>query len=204
MAKISAKILLPLIVFLFTLSLGSYSAPNESQPVINEQEGDQICVEADINDYPPVKMNPTQREMTGVSPGVKKEANPEGDIEYPLYAPDQDGDSMEGSNKYVIHYLRAELPPAGSVWSVTLYDQKRFMVASKIHRFGKLDNQNLKHNDDGSIDIYIQSDSPGADKESNWLPSPAKDKLGITMRLYLPRGGTLVGRWVPLTVRKVQ
>lgn len=204
MEKISAKILLPLIVFLFTFLLGSYCAPNEKETVIDEQEGDETRVEACINIYSPVKIDPTPQVMVSVARAVKKEASQADDLEYPLFAPDQDGAPLEGSNKYVIHYSRAELPPAGAVWSIVLYDKKNYMVAHKIHRFGKVDNLNLKHNNDGSLDIYIQSDSPGADKESNWLPSPAKGKIGITMRLYMPRNGTLAGRWLSLSVRKVQ
>ena len=61
-----------------------------------------------------------------------------------------------------------------------------------------------QYNADGSLDIHIQPESPGKDKESNWLPSPAKGApIGVTMRLYSPKPQALDGRWVPPAIRKV-
>ena len=62
----------------------------------------------------------------------------------------------------------------------------------------------MKFNADGSLDIYIQHQSPGADKESNWLPSPPSGKLGLTMRLYAPQAPALDGRWNPPAIEKVK
>jgi hypothetical protein len=85
-----------------------------------------------------------------------------------------------------------------------MYDEEGFQVANPINRFAIGDRDDLKRNADGSIDIYIQSASPGPDKESNWLPSPAKGKLGITMRLYAPKAQVLDGSWNPPPIKKVQ
>lgn len=75
--------------------------------------------------------------------------------------------------------------------------------ANAIDRYAIGDRDDLKHNADGSLDIYIQRESPGADKESNWLPAAA-GPLGITMRLYAPKAQVLDGRWAPPPVMKVQ
>jgi hypothetical protein len=102
-----------------------------------------------------------------------------------------------------MHFSKEELPPVGAFWSITMYDHEGFQVANQLNRFAIGDRDELKFNGDGSLDIYIQSDSPGAEKESNWLPSPAKGTLGITMRLYAPKPEALDGRWNPPAVKKV-
>ncbi len=86
---------------------------------------------------------------------------------------------------------------------ITMYDEEGFQVANKLNRFAIGDRDELKYNADGSLDIYIQNELPGAEKDSNWLPSPAKGTLGVTMRLYAPKAQVLDGRWAPPAVKKV-
>jgi hypothetical protein len=131
-------------------------------------------------------------------------ANQPEDAVYPLNVGDADGQPMEGASKYAIHFTKEDLPPVGAFWSITMYDEEGFQVANKLNRFAIGDRDELKFNTDGSLDVYIQSDTPGTDKESNWLPSPAKGKLGVTMRLYAPKAPVLDGRWAPPAVKKVQ
>lgn len=131
-------------------------------------------------------------------------ANQPEDAVYPMNFADAEGKPMDGANAYVIHFAKGDLPPVGAFWSITMYDQEGFQVANVLNRFAIGDRDNLKFNADGSLDIYIQPDSPGADKESNWLPSTAKGKLGITMRLYAPRLEVLDGRWAPPAVKRVK
>ena len=78
-----------------------------------------------------------------------------------------------------------------------------FQVANKLNRFALGDRDPLKAAPDGSLTIYIQPDSPGPDKEANWLPAPAKGPLGVTMRLYAPSAAIVEGSWVPPPVVKV-
>ena len=130
-------------------------------------------------------------------------ANQPMDAIYPLLATDADGKVLEGGNNYLLHFNKEELPPVGAFWSVTMYDAEGFQVANPLNRFAIGDRDALKYNGDGSLDIYIQHASPGTDKESNWLPSPAQGTLGITMRLYAPKAPALDGRWNPPAVKRV-
>lgn len=129
-------------------------------------------------------------------------ANQPDDAIYPLLLSDADGKPLTGDNKYVLHFSKEELPPVGAFWSLTMYDDAGFQVANPINRFAIGDRDPLKFNPDGSLDIYIQHDSPGADKEPNWLPSPASGTLGVTMRLYAPAPQALDGQWNPPPVKR--
>src|SRR5262249_27032038 len=93
--------------------------------------------------------------------------------------------SYTGSKKYVMHFSKGRLPPVKGFWSLTMYDKDYFFVQNPINRQSIRASQNLKSNADGSVDLYIQHESPGADKESNWLPAP-KDKFILMLRLYWP------------------
>lgn len=131
-------------------------------------------------------------------------ANQPEDAIYPLNVGDADGKPMMGDQKYVLRFTKNELPPAGAFWSVTMYDAQGFQVANSLSRFAIGDRDALKFNADGSLDLYIQSSSPGADKETNWLPSPKSGPLGVTMRLYAPKPQALDGRWNPPAIKRVQ
>lgn len=131
-------------------------------------------------------------------------ANQPEDAVYPINIADADGNPMEGTDKYVMHFAKEELPPAEAFWSLTMYDEEGFQVANPLNRFSIGDRDELKYNADGSLDIYIQSDSPGKDKESNWLPSPAQGLISVTMRLYAPKVMALDGRWAPPAIKRVQ
>jgi hypothetical protein len=104
--------------------------------------------------------------------------------------PTSEGPSLTGSytgeKKYVMHFPKGELPPVNGFWSLTMYDKDYFFVKNPINRQSISARQDLKENADGSVDLYIQHESPGADKESNWLPAP-KDKFILMMRLYWPK-----------------
>ncbi|RHW78053.1 DUF1254 domain-containing protein [Colwellia sp. RSH04] len=121
---------------------------------------------------------------------------------YPLLLADADGEKLVGTNNYKIHFKKDEIPPVDAFWSITMYDHEGFQVANELNRFAIGDRDELVYNKDGSLDIYIQAKSPGKDKESNWLPSPDKGELGVTMRLYAPKPQALNGRWVPPAVHK--
>jgi hypothetical protein len=129
-------------------------------------------------------------------------ANQPEDAVYPLCLTDAEGKALNGANKYALHFAKEELPPVGAFWSITMYDEQGFQVANPLNRFAIGDRDQLKFNPDGSLDLYLQNESPGADKESNWLPSPASGTLGVTMRLYAPKAQILDGRWNPPAVKR--
>lgn len=130
-------------------------------------------------------------------------ANQPDDAIYPLNIVDAGGQPVMGEHNYVLHFNKDELPPADAFWSLTMYDAEGFQVANPINRFAIGDRDALKYNADGSLDLYIQNANPGPDKESNWLPTPASGKLGLTLRLYAPKAAALDGRWNPPPIKRV-
>ena len=130
-------------------------------------------------------------------------ANQPEDAIYPLNFADAHGKPLVGEHKYVLHFSKEELPPVDAFWSVTMYDAAGFQVANSLNRFAIGGRDDLKYNADGSLDLYLQNENPGSDKESNWLPSPSTGTLGVTMRLYAPKAQALDGRWNPPAIRRV-
>ena len=121
------------------------------------------------------------------------------DAVYPTSLKSASGDDYSGANKYTIHFPKGQLPPTRGFWSITMYDANYFFVANPINRYSISARQNLKANADGSVDLYIQKDSPGADKEANWLPAPA-GKFILMMRMYWPDESPpsiIDGTWTP-------
>jgi hypothetical protein len=109
---------------------------------------------------------------------------------YPARRTDSDGQTLDGSkNNYTLTFPSGQLPPVNAFWSVTMYDGKsQLLIENPINRY--LINSpmlpTMKTNADGSLTLYIQNKSPGADKESNWLPAP-NDTIYLVMRLYWPK-----------------
>jgi hypothetical protein len=132
-------------------------------------------------------------------------ANRPQDAVYPTSLKDAEDRAYDGADKYVMHLAKGELPPVEGFWSVTMYNAGYFFVANPINRYSISPRQNLKSNPDGSVDLYIQKDSPGADKESNWLPAPA-GKFLLMLRMYWPDENApsiLDGTWTIPPVKKV-
>jgi hypothetical protein len=115
---------------------------------------------------------------------------------YPGVFKDTDGKLLDGSSgKYTLTFPKGKTPPVDAFWSVTVYDaKKRLMVENPINRYKIGSADKLKTGSDGSTTIYIQADSPGKDKESNWLPAP-KAGFYMLMRMYLPKIEVLNGQY---------
>ncbi|MGH6803963.1 MAG: DUF1254 domain-containing protein [Methyloceanibacter sp.] len=129
---------------------------------------------------------------------------------YPLLATDSDGNKPDTStNRYTLTFPDGGLPPVNAFWSVTMYDGKtQLLIENPINRY--LINSpmlpDLKKNADGSITLYIQKDSPGAEKESNWLPAPDGPAY-VVMRLYWPKEDSpsiYNGTWKPPAVQQTK
>lgn len=119
---------------------------------------------------------------------------------------DDNGEPLVGGREYMIHYEKDQLPPVAEFWSFTMYSHPPgFLTESSINRYaiGSL-TPGLNWNDDGSVDIYIQRESPGADRESNWLPTtPEGELFRIIFRMYNPGAHILNGTWKPQSIRRI-
>lgn len=122
---------------------------------------------------------------------------------YPIYSVDSNGQKLDGSYRYAVRFAPSQLPPVNAFWSLTMYDlPASLLVANPINRY--LINSpmlpNLKRDADGGLTLLIQNQSPGTDKEANWLPAP-KGPFFMAMRLYWPKPEALEGKWTapPLT-----
>jgi hypothetical protein len=133
-------------------------------------------------------------------------ANLPGDAVYPTAYVDGDGKPLNGANGYLLHFDKGETPPVNAFWSITMYNADSFFVDNPINRYAISSWMLLKRNKDGSIDIFIQRESPGKDKEANWLPAPA-DNFNLTLRMYWPKDkapSILDGTWKPPAVKAAQ
>ncbi|MCP8940774.1 DUF1254 domain-containing protein [Alsobacter sp. SYSU M60028] len=124
-------------------------------------------------------------------------ANRPQDAVYPTSLKPSLVENYDGSRKYTMRFAKGELPPVKGFWSLTMYDESLFFVANPINRYSMSLRTNPKFEADGSLVIYIQNESPGPDKEANWLPAP-KGKFHLMLRLYWPeedQPSILDGSW---------
>jgi len=116
---------------------------------------------------------------------------------YPSYYADSDGEKLDGANRYTLHFGADELPPVHAFWSLTMYEMPAsLLVTNPINRYllnSAMLSDFVRDADDG-ITLYIQHDSPGKDKEANWLPA-AKGPFFMSMRLYWPKPEALDASW---------
>jgi hypothetical protein len=130
-------------------------------------------------------------------------ANLPEDAIYSLNVGDEIGRPLDGAHKYTLHFDKNEMPPANAFWSVTLYDAEGYQVANPLNRFAVSSWMPFHYNLDESLDLYFQNESPGPDKQANWLPAP-KGAFNLLLRLYAPKSEALTGQWNPPPVTRVQ
>jgi hypothetical protein len=125
---------------------------------------------------------------------------------YPFYAVDEAKQKLDGANRYTVRFAPDQLPPVNAFWSLTMYEMpKSLLVANPINRY--LINSpmlpQLKKDADGGLTLLIQNESPGKDKEANWLPAP-KGPFMMAMRLYWPKEEAMDGKWTAPPVEQTK
>jgi hypothetical protein len=139
--------------------------------------------------------------VVGIYGNTKQEAM------YPFYAVDSEGQKLDAAtNKYTLHFAEGQLPPVHAFWSLTMYKMPQsLLVENPINRY-LLNSTMLSSfvkDADGGITFYIQNESPGKDKEANWLPAPKGPFVNV-MRLYWPKEAALDGSWKNPPIIKVK
>jgi hypothetical protein len=126
------------------------------------------------------------------------------DAFYPIARFDGEGKVLNGASGYVMHFTRADAPPIHpqGFWSLTVYDKEYFLVDNSANRYALSSRDKFQESPDGATDLYIQNESPGADKHANWLPAPAGEFI-LMLRLYWPKDEAVDGTWAPPPVRPI-
>jgi hypothetical protein len=130
-------------------------------------------------------------------------ANTLDDAFYPSIGGGFNDGKLDSGARYVVRFDKDQLPPARAFWSLTLYDDRQLFAANAIGRYALGDADKLVFDPDGSLELYLQRESPGKDKEANWLPTPAAGPFSLTMRLYWPKPEATDGTWSPPPVTPV-
>jgi hypothetical protein len=130
-------------------------------------------------------------------------ANRPQDAIYPTSAKDANDHEYDGNKHYVMHFDKGQFPPVNGFWSLTMYNADYFFVPNPLNRYTLSQRNKFVTNADGSVDLYLQADSPGKAKEANWLPAP-KAKFIPMLRLYWPKEtppSIIDGTWKPPAIK---
>ena len=141
--------------------------------------------------------------MSGAVLGIY--GNSKQEAMYPAYFVDDEKKPLTGANRYTLRFAPGQLPPVNAFWSLTLYElPASLLYANSLNRY--LINSpmlaNLKRDADGGITLYVQNESPGPDKDPNWLPAP-KGTFFTVLRLYWPKASALDGQWKAPALQRV-
>jgi hypothetical protein len=114
---------------------------------------------------------------------------------------DSTGQRLNGAHAYTVTFPAGQTPPVNGFWSLTLYNKEHLFEPNSLNRFSLgTKSKSMKQNPDGSLTIYVQNASPGADKQDNWLPAP-RDNFSLYIRAYWPKEEITGGRWIPPLVK---
>lgn len=122
-------------------------------------------------------------------------ANLPEDAMYPYARVDQNGQALEGSHRYRLHFKAGELPPVNAFWSVSAYNAQDFLIDNPLQRHALGDRDALVFNADGSLDLYVQATAPAGEQQRNWLPVRQGEPFLLNARLYWPKAAALSGAW---------
>jgi hypothetical protein len=108
------------------------------------------------------------------------------------------GQTFDSAKNYTIRFAPGQLPKVNAFWSITIYDTTFNFTTNALSRYALGDRtKGLKKDADGGLTIYIQRNSPGKDKESNWLPSTPSGAFFLIMRTYMPGTEIVDQKWAP-------
>lgn len=130
-------------------------------------------------------------------------ANLPADATYPSTRLDAQGQALDGSHHYRLHFKAGELPPVKAFWSVTAYRADDFLIANPVNRYALGDRDPLVRNADGSLDLLVQATPPDRAMQANWLPVKAGAPFLLNARLYWPQAEALSGRWGMPAVERI-
>lgn len=128
-------------------------------------------------------------------------ANLDADAIYPHTSVDSDGQPLDGANRYRLRFEPGQTPPANAFWSLTMYDSRQYFVDNALDRYAIGDRDPLVMGDDGSLEIWLQHESPGPEREPNWLPAPS-GAFNVILRIYWPKPEAIDGSWRPPAIER--
>ena len=117
---------------------------------------------------------------------------------------DSGGERLNGAHLYTATFPKGETPPVNGFWSLTLYNEDHLFSPNRLKRYslGTKNAKSLTLGTNGSLTLYIQSESPGTDKEANWLPAPKDADFSLYIRSYWPKPAILDEKWTPPAIRR--
>lgn len=122
---------------------------------------------------------------------------------YSVLTKDYTGNYLDSSKKYLLRFAKGETPPVHAFWTISLFNDKRLLTKNAINRSAINSHTKLKYNDDGSVDIYLQHETPGKHRESNWLPTPKNGNFMLMLLSYWPKLESFHQSWTPPPVKLV-
>ena len=129
---------------------------------------------------------------------------------YPTTSLDSKGRKLNGANNYTLTFKKDAMPPVNpeAFWSITMYtiDDGLWFYPNPLNKLTVSPRDKLVYNPDGSLTLYFQHESPGADRQANWLPAP-DGPFAMTLRLYWPNTeapSILNGSWQPPGVERTE
>jgi hypothetical protein len=146
-------------------------------------------------------MKQTKTQWVSVLPGSTISQSSE--VISATFDADSEGRPFSGANAYLLHISRDQSPPTRGYWSITVLDQRGLPVDNVLRRFSIGDRNSLTFNEDGSLDIVVQHDSPGAVGESNWLPAP-RGPFQLVLTIYWPLPRVTDGTWRLPPIRRIR
>jgi hypothetical protein len=117
-------------------------------------------------------------------------------------AREANGAPLRASQPHTLTFRPGQLPPARAFWSLTLYDEQQQLAPNVLGRYTLGSGDDLLFEPDGSLILHVQRETPGDERERNWLPAPPTGTFSASLRLYWPKPAVLDGEWDPPPFRR--